>query len=112
MLLKTTVRALGQVCEMTHLSSLLQASRGAAAASGGWSEQAGGTQKHGSDTRQTPHLILAQVSPGGNAAAYTPRDWEGVRLTVTTAEMKIKKDSVKTYHSDCSYRKRKQLLHF
>ncbi len=87
---------------MTDLSSLLQAGRGAAAASGGWSEQAGGTQKDGSDTRQTPHLILAQVPPGGNAAAYASRSWEGVGLTVTTAEIKKnkKKNSVIKYHSD------------
>lgn len=87
---------------MTHLSSLLQASRGATAASGGWSKQAGGTQKDGSDTRQTPHLILAQVPPGGNAAAYAPRGWEGAALTVTTAEIKIKKRQCQNISLRCS----------
>lgn len=82
------MRPLGQVCEMTNLSALFQAGRGAAAAPGGWSKQAGGTQNARSYTRQTPHLILPQVSPGGNAAAYTARGWEGVGLTVTAAGMR------------------------
>lgn len=81
---------------MTNLSALFQAGRGAAAAPGGWSEQAGGTQKARSYTRQTPHLILAQVSPCGNAAAYTARGWEGVGLTVAAAGMK-QADSVVKY---------------
>lgn len=63
------------------LSSLFQAGRCATATPGGWSEQPGGAQK-GSHARQISHLILAQVPPGGNAAAHAARGWEGVGLAV------------------------------
>lgn len=71
---------------VTDLSALFQASRGAAAAPWGWSEQASASQRDRSYAGQTAHLILPQVPPGGDATAYTACGREGVGLTVTTAE--------------------------